>query len=99
MIGLRRAALIEAWTLILLFGVAMPLKYWAGVPEATSIMGPLHGLAFMVFVWFVIRSWAEGIINVFGTLRLLIGAFVPGLGFINERWLHRQSTKETRDGV
>ncbi len=38
MIGLRRVAILEAWTLILLFGVAMPLKYVAGVEQATSVM-------------------------------------------------------------
>lgn len=98
MIGLRRAAILEAWTLILLFGVAMPLKYWAGVEPATSIMGPIHGLAFMVFLWFVIRSWAEGIINALGAARLFAGAFIPGAGFINERWLRRQ-TEEGRDAL
>lgn len=91
MIGLRRAAVLEAWTLILLFGGAMPLKYIACVDQATTIMGPIHGLAFMMFCWFVIRSWAEGILNASGAGRLFIGAFIPGAGFINERWLRRQS--------
>ncbi|ABD54933.1 DUF3817 domain-containing protein [Jannaschia sp. CCS1] len=99
MIGLRRAAVFEGWTLIVLFGVAMPLKYGAGVEQATSVMGPIHGLAFMVFLWFVTRSWAEGIINGFGTVRLVLGAFVPGAGFINERWLRRQSEEEGRDAL
>ncbi|EBA10716.1 hypothetical protein RCCS2_02950 [Roseobacter sp. CCS2] len=99
MTGLRRAAIFEAWTLILLFGVAMPLKYWAGIAQATSVMGPIHGLMFMVFVWFVIRSWAEGIIDIFGTLRLLIGASIPGAGFINERWLRSQYEEGERDAL
>ncbi len=94
MIGLRRTAIVEAWTLILLFGVAMPLKYWVGIEQATSIMGPIHGLAFMVFVWFVIRSLAEGIIDAFGAARLILGAFIPGAGFVNERWLRCQSEEE-----
>ena len=91
MTGLRRAAFLEAVTLLALFGVAMPLKYWAGIDRATSVTGPIHGLAFMVFVWFVIRSWAEGIVGPGGAARLLAGAFVPFAGFVNERWLARQS--------
>ena len=91
MTGLKRAAIFEALTLLALFCVAMPLKYWAGVPSAVSIMGPIHGLAFMVFLWFVIRSWAEGLINRLGALRLFIGAFIPFGGFVNERWLRRRS--------
>ncbi len=91
MIGLMRAAIFEALTLLALFCIAMPLKYWADIPQAVSVMGPIHGLAFMVFLWFVIRSWAEGLINWFGALRLFIGAFIPFGGFVNERWLHHQS--------
>lgn len=90
MTGLMRAAIFEALTLLALFGLAMPLKYWANVPQAVSLMGPIHGLAFMLFMWFVTRSWAEGLINGFGALRLFIGAFIPFGGFINERWLRRQ---------
>ena len=91
MTGLRRAAFFEAVTLLALFGAAMPLKYWAGIPQAVSVMGPIHGLAFMVFVWFVIRSWGEGIIGPGGAARLMAGAFIPFAGFVNERWLRRQS--------
>lgn len=91
MTGLKRAAIFEALTLLALFCVAMPLKYWAGVPSAVSTMGPIHGLAFMVFLWFVIRSWAEGLINWLGALRLFVGAFIPFGGFVNERWLSRRS--------
>ncbi len=91
MTGLMHAAILEAVTLLALFGVAMPLKYWAGIPQAVSFMGPIHGLAFMVFLWFVIRSWAEGLINWVGVLRLFIGAFIPFGGFVNERWLRHQS--------
>ncbi len=90
MIGLMRAAILEALTLLALFGVAMPLKYLADVPQAVSVTGPIHGLAFMIFLWFVIRSWAEGLIDWTGALRLFIGAFIPFGGFLNERWLRRQ---------
>ena len=90
MIGLMRAAIFEAIALLALFCVAMPLKYWADLPQAVSFMGPVHGLAVIVFIWFVIRSWSEGLIYVLGALRLFTGAFIPFGGFINERWLRHQ---------
>lgn len=96
MTGLRRAALAEAATLLALFCVAMPLKYIAEAPWAVSVLGPVHGLMFMVFLWFVIRSWAEGLINGMGAFRLFIGALVPLGGVINERWLRRQNAEATR---
>ena len=40
MIGLIRAAVFEALTLLALFGVAMPLKYWASIPQMVSVIGP-----------------------------------------------------------
>lgn len=93
MTGLSRSAIAEALTLLALLCVAMPLKYWADIPQAVSVMGPVHGLAFMAFLWFVVRSWAEELIDWAGALRLFIGAFIPFGGFVNERWLRRQSEK------
>lgn len=91
MTGLRRAAILEAMTLLALFCIAMPMKYWAGLPQIVSVVGPVHGLAFIVFVWLVVRCWSEGIINGAGALRLFIGALIPGGGFVNERWLRLQT--------
>ena len=90
MIGLRRAAIAEAVTLLVLFCVAMPIKYVLGEPQVVSMIGPVHGLMFMIFLWFIVRSWSEGIINGIGALRLFVGALIPMGGFVNERWLRRQ---------
>ena len=91
MTGLARAAVAEALTLLALVGVAMPLKYGADVPLAVSIVGPIHGFAFMVFLWFVARSWGEGLVDWLGALRLFVGALIPFGGLVNERWLRRRS--------
>jgi len=40
----RRVALFEGASFILLLGVAMPLKYYAGMPLAVRIVGLAHGL-------------------------------------------------------
>ncbi|MEM7504553.1 MAG: DUF3817 domain-containing protein [Pseudomonadota bacterium] len=93
MTGLRRAAIAEAVTLLALFCVAMPIKYIIGDPRLVSVLGPVHGLTFMVFLWFVVRSWAEGSINGWGALRLFVGAMIPMGGFVNERWLRNRSAE------
>lgn len=98
MTGLRRAAVIEAMTLLALFCIAMPLKYWAGLQVAVSVVGPVHGLAFMVFLWFIMRALGEGLINLFGALRLFVGALIPFGGFVNERWL-KSLDQGTTDAV
>ena len=42
-------AVLEGASLLLLLGVAMPLKYLAGIPEPTRVLGLLHGLAFLAY--------------------------------------------------
>ena len=44
---LRRLSLCEGVSTLLLFGVAMPLKYFANLPQAVSIVGMLHGILFI----------------------------------------------------
>ncbi len=43
---LRTMGLVEGISTLFLFGVAMPLKYLAGIPIAVTIAGSLHGLLF-----------------------------------------------------
>ena len=40
----------EAVSLILLLGIAMPLKYIWGYPLAVRLVGTLHGVLFMAYV-------------------------------------------------
>lgn len=40
-------ALVEGASLIALVGIAMPLKYFADVPEAVRVVGLAHGLLFL----------------------------------------------------
>ena len=46
---LRRIALIEGVSFLLLLGIAMPLKYMAGMPMAVKVVGWVHGALFVIF--------------------------------------------------
>ena len=43
---LRLLSLIEGVSTLILFGIAMPLKYAAGMPLAVTIAGTVHGALF-----------------------------------------------------
>lgn len=86
-IGLRRAVFIEGATLLLLIFIAVPLKRIVGIKEAVEIMGPVHGLAFLSFAYFLIEAIAAKSIDNKGVVRLLVGAVIPFGGVFNERWL------------
>lgn len=54
---LRVSGLTEGISYLLLLAVAMPLKYYAGFPEAVRFVGMLHGI---LFIWFMISIiWAR----------------------------------------
>jgi integral membrane protein len=47
---------IEGISTLILFGVAMPLKYAAGMPMAVRIAGSIHGFLFVVLVVMFIQA-------------------------------------------
>lgn len=47
---LRLIGLAEGTSTLVLFGIAMPLKYFADLPIAVKIVGSVHGLLFISLV-------------------------------------------------
>jgi len=87
---MRAISLIEGSTLLLLVLVAVPLKHFAGFAVATRIMGPIHGLAFLAYIWLLIQLVAGGGWSRPEIARLAIAAFIPFGGFVNARVLARR---------
>ena len=87
---LRLAALFEGLTLLGLLGIAVPLKHLAGAPLAVSIAGPIHGLAFLAYLWLTINIAAGANWSARDVGRLLAAAFVP-FGFVSTlRFIRRR---------
>ncbi|HYD64444.1 DUF3817 domain-containing protein [Azospirillum sp.] len=87
---MRVVSLLEGSTLLLLVLVAVPLKHLAGLPVATAIMGPVHGLAFLLYVWMLLQTVSGGGWSRAETFRLVMAAFIPFGAFLNERALARR---------
>lgn len=90
MFSLRVMALVEGATLGLLVGVAVPLKHLAGYPAMVSILGPVHGMVFLFYLWMVVNTvsgedWSRGEIA-----RVLVAALVPGGAFFNAGFMRRK---------
>ncbi len=93
MFSLRVMALIEGVTLGLLVGVAVPLKHLAGYPGMVSVVGPVHGMVFLFYLWMVINTvsgedWSRGEI-----LRVLLAALIPGGAFFNAGFMRRKEAE------
>ncbi|WHY00354.1 DUF3817 domain-containing protein [Neobacillus sp. DY30] len=47
----RLMGFIEGLSLLILLFIAMPLKYFAGLPEVVTVVGSLHGLFFIMYLF------------------------------------------------
>jgi integral membrane protein len=91
----RALGMLEGASFLLLLGVAMPLKYFGGVPVAVQIAGWLHGLLFMAFCMVLLETqqalrWPKR-----WTGTVLIAALLPFGPFIIDRRL-RERGKSAR---
>ena len=77
---------------LLLVGVAVPLKHLAGYPVATRLVGPVHGIAFVLYVWMLIQTVSMGGWSRGETARMVLAAFIPFGAFLNERALARRQS-------
>lgn len=46
----RKIAFAEGISFLVLLGIAMPLKYFADMPMAVTVVGGLHGILFVGFM-------------------------------------------------
>jgi integral membrane protein len=72
---LRVIAFIEGISFLLLLGVAMPLKYFAGMPAAVKTAGWIHGVLFVLYLYAV----AEATIRRHCSFALAFGALLASL--------------------
>ncbi len=87
-ITFRRVALAEATSFLLLLAATV-IKYSADAPIGVKILGPIHGLLFLAYVFLALNlarpvGWSRRT-----TLLVLLGAVVPFGGFVVERKLAR----------
>ncbi len=56
---LRVIAILEGISLLVLVFISVPLKRIYGIPEVSSIIGPIHGILFLLFVFNTITAGVE----------------------------------------
>lgn len=87
--ALRHLAFIEGVSTLVLFGIAMPLKYFAGMPLAVRIVGSLHGALFVALVLMLLIAIRKVPISPALAAAGIAAAIVPGGPFLLERYLPR----------
>ncbi len=87
---LRRIAFAEGISFLLLLGIAMPLKYWAGIPLAVKVVGWAHGVLFVALLLALARAkhragWSFGYAGL-----IVLAALLPFGPFLIDRRLARE---------
>jgi integral membrane protein len=77
----RLISFVEGFSYLLLVFIAMPLKYFAGIPMAVKIVGMAHGVLFILFILALFLAkikykWHTGL-----TFQLFVYSLIP-FGFI-----------------
>jgi integral membrane protein len=85
--ALRALAAAEGVSLLALAGIAVPLKYAAGLPGAVALMGPVHGVCFVLYLIALADAVGTGRLGARAALVALGAAFVPGGSFVVARRL------------
>lgn len=92
---LELLSMLEATTLAALVSIAVPLKYLGHDPLAVQILGPLHGLAFLTYVWTALQTVSGGGWSSRAATRLFLTAFIPFAGFTTPAFLRKRAASLT----
>ncbi len=74
---LRAIGMIEGVSFLVLLGIAMPLKYFAGQPLAVRYVGWIHGVLFVLFCWALLDAKLEHRWSVKKALGPFLAALLP----------------------
>lgn len=84
---LRAIAFVEGLSYLVLLGVAMPLKYFAGMPMAVRLVGSLHGLLFVLLMLAIAEGWTRRGKSFGWAVRLGVLSLIPLGTFFADREL------------
>jgi len=82
---LRKVALAEAVSYLILLGIAMPLKYGWGMPRPVQVFGTIHGVLFLVFCTALVRVVFGGRWPMSRIVAVFLASLVPLVPFLMDR--------------
>jgi integral membrane protein len=89
----RQVAMVEGISFLFLLLIAMPLKYYFGLPMAVKITGWIHGILFIAYLRLVLTVIDTMKWNWFQTGIALLVSLIPAGTF----WLDRSLKKREQE--
>lgn len=94
---IRIIALIEGISFLLLLGIAMPLKYFAGMPLAVKYVGWAHGGLFIALALVTFYALARRSINFQTTCMVALASILPFGPFLLDGRLKELEAQKEND--
>ena len=86
----RMTALAEGVSFLILLCIAMPMKYFMGMPEVVRVVGSIHGVLFLLYVGLLATLHMRQRWPVMFSLYALIAAVIPFGTFVLDKHLREK---------
>jgi integral membrane protein len=96
---LRAVVYLEGWSYLVLLFVAMPLKYFAGLPLAVRWVGSLHGALFVALVVTALYVWRVRAKPIAWGLRIGLASLVPFATFFLDPELRAEDERARQEAA
>jgi integral membrane protein len=93
---LRAIGNLEGISYLLLLGVAMPLKYLAGLPMAVKVAGSIHGFLFVAFMVALANVWKTEKWSVKKLANAFILSFIPFGTFYLDKQIRQEEALQVQ---
>lgn len=74
---MRTVGIWEGISFLILLFIAMPLKYYADMPMAVRIVGMVHGLLFVAFVYTIVNAITSSGLPIKKGIIAFIASLIP----------------------
>ena len=88
--NLTIAGYLEGTSFLLLLGIAMPLKYMLGIPEAVQYVGMAHGALFIAYLLMLLIATSKIKMPLWAMPLGVLGSFLPFGPFIFDHLLKKR---------
>lgn len=92
----RRTGTWEGISFLVLLGIAMPLKYLMGIPQAVSVVGMAHGILFVAYLYLIHECRKAFGWSLRTTALGALAAVLPAGPFVFDKWVARHTNPESQ---
>ena len=86
----RFIAVLEGISYLVLLFIAMPLKYFAGLPDAVKYVGWAHGVLFVIFGIALLMVWIQYKWSFGKTTMAFVASLLPFATFVLDKKLKKE---------